>query len=85
LIKEMLESALEGEMDTHLMECREDCLKNRRNGKTAKLMKSASGVFDINTPRDREGGFEPEIVKKRQTVLNESLDNKVLAGYMDLE
>ena len=40
-----------------------------------------SGVFELDTPRDREGSFEPEIVKKRQTVLNESLDNKVLGLY----
>ena len=38
-------------------------------------------MFELDTPRDREGLFEPEIVKKRQTVLNESLDNKVLALY----
>jgi transposase-like protein len=40
-----------------------------------------SGIFDLETPRDRDGSFEPEIVKKRQTVLNESLDNKVLVVY----
>ena len=44
-------------------------------------MKTATGSFDLCTPRDREGSFEPEIVKKRQTVLNESLDNKVLSLY----
>src|SRR5690606_37471462 len=81
LIKELLEAALEGEMDTHITECQESGISNRRNGKTSKLMKSTSGVFDMETPRDREGSFEPEIVRKRQTVLNESLDNKVLALY----
>lgn len=81
LIKQLLESALEGEIESHLQECRSDGISNRRNGKTVKLMKSASGVFEMDTPRDREGSFEPEIVKKRQTVLNESLDNKVLALY----
>lgn len=81
LIKELLESALEGEMDAHLSDCRSEGESNRRNGKTTKLMKTATGSFDLSTPRDREGSFEPEIVKKRQTVLNESLDNKVLALY----
>ncbi len=81
LIKELLEAALEGEMDAHIDECHELGHTNRRNGKTSKLMKSTSGIFDLETPRDREGSFEPEIVKKRQTVLNESLDNKVLALY----
>jgi transposase-like protein len=81
LIKELLESALEGEMDAHLTECRHEGEPNRRNGKMAKVMKTATGSFDLNTPRDREGSFEPEIVKKRQTVLNESLDNKILSLY----
>lgn len=81
LIKELLESALEGEMDSHLSDCRLDGESNRRNGKMSKLMKTATGSFELNTPRDREGSFEPEIVKKRQTVLNESLDNKVLGLY----
>lgn len=81
LIKALLESALEGEIESHLSECREEGISNRRNGKTTKSMQSESGIFELNTPRDREGSFEPEIVKKRQTVLNESLDNKVLSLY----
>lgn len=81
LIKELLESALEGEMDAHLSECQDTGVSNRRNGKLAKSMKSEAGVFELETPRDRASSFEPEIVKKRQTVLNESLDNKVLSLY----
>ncbi|KTD54320.1 transposase [Legionella sainthelensi] len=38
-------------------------------------------LFDLETLRDRDGSFEPEIIKKRQMLLNESLDNKVLALY----
>ena len=37
--------------------------------------------FELETPRDREGSFEPQIAKKRQTVLNISLDNKILGLY----
>jgi len=44
-------------------------------------MKTGTGTFELVRPRDREGNFEPGIVKKRQTVLNESLDNKILALY----
>ena len=44
-------------------------------------MKTGTGSFELETPRDREGSFEPELVKKRQTILNESLDNKVLSLY----
>jgi transposase-like protein len=81
LLKELLESALEGELDAHLLESREAGVCNRRNGKSSKQVQTSNDSFELLTPRDREGSFEPEIVKKRQTVLNESLDNKVLALY----
>ena len=81
LIKEILEAALEGEMDSHLQDCKTQDQPNRRNGKLKKTMKTGTGSFELETPRDRDGSFEPELVKKRQTVLNESLDNKVLSLY----
>ena len=81
LIKEILEAALDGEMDAHLSACKNQGQANRRNGNLKKTLKTGTGAFELETPRDREGSFEPEIVKKRQTVLNESLDNKVLSLY----
>jgi len=81
LIKEILEAALEGEMDSHLSDCKAQEQPNRRNGKLKKTMKTGTGSFELETPRDRDGSFEPELVKKRQTILNESLDNKVLSLY----
>lgn len=81
LIKQILEAALEGEMDSHLSDCRAQGKSNRRNGKLSKTVKTATGGFELATPRDRAASFEPEIVKKRQTVLNESLDNKILSLY----
>jgi putative transposase len=81
LIKEILEAALEGEMDFHLSDCKAQDQANRRNGKLKKTMKTGTGSFELETPRDREGSFEPELVKKRQTILNESLDNKILSLY----
>ena len=68
-------------MDAHIDESHECGIGNRRNGKTSKTMKSTSRIFDLEPPRDRDGSFEPEIVRKRQTVLNESLDNKELPLY----
>jgi putative transposase len=81
LIKQILEAALEGEIENHLDECEANSLSNRRNGKLKKTIKTDTGSFELETPRDRNGSFEPEIVKKRQTVLNESLDNKILSLY----
>lgn len=81
LIKEILEAALDGEMDAHLAICKAEGQPNRRNGNLKKTMKTPTGAFELETPRDRESSFEPEIVKKRQTVLNDSLDNKILSLY----
>ena len=81
LIKQILEAALDGEMDSHLSDCQTQGQSNRRNGKLSKKVKTATGSFQLEAPRDRNASFEPEIVKKRQTVLNESLDNKILSLY----
>ena len=82
LMKEFLEAALDGEMASHMANCLDspDNL-NRRNGKTSKIVQSPMGAFGLETPRDRDGSFDPQIVKKRQTVLNAYLDNKVLGLY----
>lgn len=82
LIKEFLEAALEGEMTSHMASCLEEPdNQNRRNGKSSKIIQSPVGSFELETPRDRESSFDPQIVKKRQTVLNASLDNKILGLY----
>ncbi|BCA94642.1 hypothetical protein TUM19329_10030 [Legionella antarctica] len=77
LIKKILEAALEGEMDSHLSDCKSDNLLNRRNGKLTKTIKTDTGSFELSTPRDRDSSFEPEIVKKRQTVPSYSRNNRV--------
>ena len=46
-----------------------------------KTLKTSNGSIEINTPRDRAGSFEPKIIKKRQTILNEGLDNKILGLF----
>lgn len=82
LIKQCIEAALEGEMTSHMASCLEDSdNNNRRNGKVSKIMRGPTGSFELEVPRDRESSFEPEIVKKRQTTLTASLDNKILALY----
>ena len=78
LIKQLTEVAMQAELDEHLVH---DTDPNRKNGSTRKTMKSAVGSFDLNTPRDRAGNFEPQIVKKHQTQLTDELERKVLALY----
>jgi transposase-like protein len=55
LLKHFLEAALQGEMDSHLKESKQQGEPNRRNGKATKRVKSLSGEFDLETSRDRTG------------------------------
>jgi putative transposase len=80
LIKRIVEAALQGEAQSHL-ESEPPEAKNRRNGKNSKTMRSDYGSFELETPRDRNSTFEPELVKKRQTTLGKSLDDKIIALY----
>lgn len=75
LIKEILEAAIEAELSEHIKESK----SNRRNGKTSKQLKSEHGPIDLETSRDREGSFEPQLVKKRQTILGNVLQDKILS------
>lgn len=78
LIKQLTETALQAELDNHLAE--KDA-PNRKNGSTPKKVKSPAGSFELQTPRDRAGTFEPQLVKKHQTHLTDELERKVLALY----
>ena len=81
LIKKALEAVLSGEVESHISDSKAAGSQNRRNGVTRKLVQSSTGTFELATPRDRAGSFEPEIVKKRQTVLTEEVDSKILSLF----
>ena len=80
LLKSFLDSALEAELESHLDEA-ERSTGNRRNGKTSKEVRTSSGTISIDTPRDRTSSFEPELIRKRETILAESLESKILGMY----
>jgi putative transposase len=80
LFKSFLEAALEAELEEHFQENKEEQI-NRRNGHGTKQLRTSEGTMELTTPRDRSGSFEPEIVKKRQTILADSLEDKILGLY----
>lgn len=80
LLQEMLNSILEGEIEGHLDTDERDA-GNRKNGKNKKLLKTSSGTIEVTTPRDRLGNFEPEMVKKRETIMAQSLEDKIIGLY----
>ena len=79
LIKQLTEAALEAEIENYIEANPKQ--GNRRNGYTRKTVKSTSGSFELETPRDRNGEFEPQLVKKNQTKLSEEIDNKIISLY----
>mgnify|MGYP002654222547 FL=1 len=80
MLKSFLEAALEGELDSHLDE-EERKEGNRKNGKTSKTVQTSDGPLEIETSRDRNATFEPELVKKRETVLADTLESKIIGLY----
>ena len=75
LIKQRTEAAMQAELEEHLAH---EGQPNRKNGSTRKTVKSPAGEFELATPRDRVGTFEPQLVKKHQTHLTDDLERKVL-------
>lgn len=75
LIKQLTEAALAAELDSHLTN---DAEANRRNGSTKKTVKAPTGSFELATPRDRNGSFEPQLVKKHQTTLSNEIEQKII-------
>lgn len=78
LIKQLTEAALAAELDGHLASAEG---ANRKNGKTTKTVKSPLGNFELNTPRDRAGTFEPQLVKKHQTQLTDEMERKIIGLF----
>ena len=83
LTRRVLESALEGEMTDHLGRGRHevaggDEAPNHRNGHRTKTVTTEVGPVEIAVPRDREGTFEPQLVRKRQRRLS-GVDEMVLS------
>lgn len=79
LLKMILEASLESEASDHIQETK--TFHNRRNGKAKKTMTSDLGSFELETPRDRNGSFEPQTVPKRQVTISSDIDKKIIGLY----
>ena len=82
LVKQLVEAALEAEIESHIANDVLSGKSNRRNGYNTKTIKSATdGAFELSTPRDRESTFEPQIVKKHQTTISDEIEERILSMY----
>ena len=85
MIGAVLEGGLEAELDDQLgyskYDYRNKEVDNSRNGFSKKTLKTSFGATDISVPRDRNGDFEPQLVKKNQTTLTGDIEEKILSMY----
>lgn len=84
LTKRLVEHALEGELTDHLGYPKHAPIAklsdNSRNGSSRKTLKGDMGEIPIDIPRDREGSFDPRLIKKHQTRFD-GFDDKIIAMY----
>lgn len=80
MLERILNAALEGEMDAHLSEASRNS-GNRRNGKMSKTVQTQYGEVTVETPRDRDGSFDPQTIRKRETILAEGMADRIIGMY----
>jgi len=84
LLGDTLQGILDSELDEHLGYDKYDSAnkttENSRNGCSKKSLRSEYGKIDINVPRDRDGEFDPGIIRKHQSDIN-GLDQQIIAMY----
>lgn len=81
----LLEGALDEELDQELgyskYDYRNKATNNSRNGHSQKTMHTSYGDMDISIPRDRNGEFEPKLVKKYQNTVTQDMEEKIISMY----
>lgn len=77
----MINASLEGEMEHFQAEEKASGVKNRRNGYSSKEVRSTAGNLAIDTPRDREGDFDPMLIGKRQRSLPSGMEEIIIGLY----
>lgn len=81
MFKEFLEAVLNVELEAQIKEDATNKIANRKNGRVSKILKIVDGEFELTISRDRNGCFEPLIIKKRLVSLPENLQNQIIELY----
>ncbi|SFO39269.1 Transposase (or an inactivated derivative) [Eubacterium pyruvativorans] len=81
----ILEGTLDAEMNEELGYSRYDYKNketdNSRNGYSKKTMHTSYGDMEIDVPRDRNGEFEPQVIKKYQNTITQDMEEKIISMY----
>ena len=83
IIAEFMEDGLDAELSEELgyskYDYRNKETDNSRNGHNGKTLRTSFGKVDVSVPRDREGEFEPQLLKKNQTSISQDIEEKILS------
>lgn len=81
----ILEGALDEELDEELgyskYDYRNKDTENSRNGHSQKTMHTSYGDMELDIPRDRNGEFEPQVIKKYQNTVTQDMEEKIISMY----
>jgi putative transposase len=84
-IAEFMENGLDAELDEELgyskYDYRNKETSNSRNGHSSKTLRTSFGNVEVAVPRDRDGEFEPQLLKKNQTSVSQDIEEKILSMY----
>jgi len=84
-IAEFMENGLDAELEDELGYSKYDYKNkdtdNSRNGYSSKTLRTSFGEVDVSVPRDRNGEFEPQLLKKNQTSISQDVEEKILSMY----
>ena len=84
-IAEFMENGLEAELEEELgyskYDYRNKETENTRNGHSRKTLRTSFGDVNVSVPRDRNGEFEPQVLKKNQTSVSQDIEEKILSMY----
>lgn len=81
MIEEFYQGELEEELEYTKYDYRNKDSNNSRNGYSSKKLKSSTGEIEVNVPRDRNGEYEPQVVKKHQNTIGQDLEAKIISMY----
>lgn len=89
VMRDMVSILLEGVLDEELNEelgyskydYRNKDTSNSRNGHSKKTMHTSYGDMNISIPRDRDGEYEPQLIKKYQNTITQDMEEKILSMY----
>lgn len=81
----ILEGALDGELEDELGYSKYDYknkdIDNSRNSYSKKTMHTSYGDMNLDVPRDRNGSYEPQVIKKYQNTITQDMEEKIISMY----